>query len=405
MHGMKIGLIREGKIPADSRVALTPAQCKLILKVYPHMEILVQSSKDRCFSDLEYQHAGITIVEDVSEADMLFGIKEVPITQLIVDKTYLFFSHTKKMQPHNQELCQAMVEKNISLIDYECLEYEDGARVIGFGFFAGVVGAHNGIMAFGKRTGAFDLGRVHQVSSFNRLIKTYFGLKIPNIKIVVTGSGRVAHGILEVLNIMGIQEVEKSEYLERDFSYPVYVHLKGADLYAQKNGSAYNRKHFHDYPEMYDCIFLEYCAHTDILMNGIYWDSSIPRLFELSDIEKDSFRITTIADVTDDENGSIPCNIGDSTIEHPIYGVDRITKQKTNPFLETSVDVMAVGNLPNELPRDASNYFGEQLLKHILPSLFDETENSEMIRNATILSNGLLTEPFLYMKDYATRKS
>lgn len=398
---MKIGLIREGKIPADSRVALTPAQCKILLANYPDLSIVVQSSTDRSFSDEEYKRAGITVVDDISSADILFGIKEVPVSQLIPNKTYFFFSHTKKMQAHNQKLCRAMVEKNITLIDYECLEYEDGARVIGFGFFAGVVGAHNGMMAYGNRTGAFDLGRVHQVKSFNRLIKTYFGLRLPNIKIAVTGSGRVAHGLLEVMNIMGVQEVEKSDYLERAFSYPVYVQLKGADLYAAKDGIAYNRKNFHNNPHSYYCTFKNYYSETDILLNGIYWDSDIPRLFEMEDISKENFRITTIADVTDDENGSVPCNLGDSTITDPVYGVDRITKLKTLPYLPNSVDVMAVGNLPNELPRDASNYFGEQLMKHILPSLFSNEENNAMISNATILEKGKLMPNYSYMKDYA----
>jgi alanine dehydrogenase len=389
-------------VPADSRVALTPAQCKLIKKHYPQIEILVQSSTDRCFNDTEYRNAGIAVVDEINGAEVIFGIKEIPINQLIENKTYLFFSHVKKLQAHNQSLCRAMIEKNITLIDYECLEYEDGARVIGFGFFAGVVGAHNGIMAFGNRTGDFDLGRVYQVNSFNRLIKTYFGLKLPNIKVAVTGSGRVAHGLLEVMNIMGVQEVEKSDYVDREFSYPVYVQLKGADLYVPKDGSVYNRKKFHEHPELHDCTFIDYCAHTDILMNGIYWDDRIPRLFTLDDIGREDFRITTIADVTDDENGSIPCNLGDSTIENPIYGVDKKTKKRTDPYLKNSIDVMAVGNLPNELPRDASNYFGEQLLKHILPSLFGENENNAMVKNATIIEKGSLTAPFQYMSDYAT---
>ncbi len=398
---MKIGLIREGKIPADSRVAFTPEQCKHLKKLYPQLSILVQSSRDRCFGDEEYSRAGFEPTEDISEADILFGIKEVPVTQLIDGKIYLFFSHTKKLQPHNQALCQAMIQRKITLVDYECLEYEDGARVIGFGFFAGVVGAHNGMMAYGKRTGAFELGRVHAVTSFSRLIKTYFGLQLPNLKLAVTGSGRVAHGLLEVMNIMGVQEVDKMDYLEREFDYPVYVHLKGADLYAPKDGSAYNRRHFHEQPEKYDCTFIEFCKHTDILMNGIYWDKSIPRLFELDDIAKEDFRISTIADVTDDEHGSVPCNIGDSTIEEPIYGVDKKTKTRTAPYLKNSVDVMAVGNLPNELPRDASNYFGEQLIKLVLPSLLSQQDNATMIKNATIIEHGELTKPFLYMANYA----
>src|SRR5215203_1591803 len=322
---IRIALIKEGKIPADNRVALTPAQCKWIQKNFPGLQIVVQQATRRCFSDAEYRRAGIEVAEDISHCDLMLGIKEVPIADLVPNKTYLFFSHTKKKQPHNQQLLQAIVEKNITLIDYECLEHEDGQRIIGFGFFAGIVGAHNGMMAYGKRTGAFDLCRVFEQQSFRKLIHTYFGLRIPNIKIAVTGSGRVSQGILEIMNLMQVREMEKEEYLEREFTYPVYVHLKGSDLYTHKKDGSYNRLHFHAHPYEYKSRFGPYAAASDILMNGVYWDKGIPRLFEKEDIADDTFRIQTIADVTDDANGSVPINLGDQSIEAPIYGVDRVT--------------------------------------------------------------------------------
>jgi alanine dehydrogenase len=396
---LKIGLIREGKIPSDNRVALTPAQCKWLHKNRPDVQMIVQPSENRCYSDKEYKAAGIELKEDLGECDILLGIKEVPVDMLIPGKTYLFFSHTKKMQPYNQALLQAIIEKKITLIDYECLEHEDGARIIGFGFFAGVVGAHNGMMAYGNRTGALHLDRVNSAKTFQHLIHNYFGLKIPNIKIAVTGSGRVAHGLLEIMNLMGIHEVEPEDYLEKQFTYPVYVHLKGADLYRPKNGSLYNREHFHNYPQLYECLFSKYLTKTDILMNGVYWEKNIPRLFELVDLSLPGWRIQTIADVTDDRNGSVPCNIGDGTIENPVYGVDRVTFQLTAPYLPGSVDVMAVGNLPNELPKDASRYFGEQLIKYVLGELIEG--NNPVIEKATIVKDGQLTPAFAYMKEYA----
>ena len=293
----------------------------------------------------------------------------------------------------------AMMDKNITLIDYECLEHEDGQRVIGFGFFAGIVGAHNGIMCYGNRTGAYRLNRVGDVKDYRELIHTYFGLKLPNIKIAVTGSGRVAHGILEIMNLMDVQEVEPDEYISRSFSYPVYVHLKGTDLYRHKKTGKYHRDHFHADPNEYECIFKQYYSHTDILMNGIYWDQHIPRLFELHDIKDPSFHIKTIADITDDKGGSVPCNLGDATIDNPVYGVNKNTFKKTEPYLSDSVDVMAVGNLPNELPRDASKYFGEQLLKYVLEDLFKG--ETDTLNRATILRNGELTTYFDYLTDYA----
>ncbi|MGI8951755.1 MAG: NAD(P)-dependent oxidoreductase [Chitinophagaceae bacterium] len=396
---LTIGLIKEGKIPHDNRVALTPAQCKWLLRNIKNCKIIAQPSPSRCFSDFEYNNAGVKLQDNLTECDLLLGIKEVPINELIEGKTYMFFSHTKKKQLYNQKLMYAMGDKKITLIDYECLEHEDGQRIIGFGFFAGIVGAHNGMMAYGKRTGAFNLERVFKVKDYRQLIHTYFGLKLSNIKVAVTGSGRVSHGILEIMNLMDIQEVDPQDYLKRKFTYPVYVQLKGGDLYQHKITDKYSREDFHHHPQQYNCLFESYCAHTDILMNGIYWDKNMPRLFEWETLQRNDFSIQTIADITDDAGGSVPCNLGDVTIDEPVYGVNKFTKKQTAPYIKDSVDIMAVGNLPNELPRDASRYFGEQLIKHVLNDIING--GSEMLNKATILKDGKLTEYFLYLYDYA----
>lgn len=396
---LKLGLIREGKAPADNRVALTPAQCKWLHMNFDDVKVIAQHSDKRCYSDKEYLQAGIEVKEDISECNVLLGIKEVPVDMLLAGKTYVFFSHTKKLQPHNRQLFKTILDKNITLIDYECLEHDDGTRIIGFGFFAGVVGAHNGIMAYGNRTNAFHLQRVGSVNSFQKLIHTYFGLKLPNIKIAVTGSGRVAHGVLEIMNLLGIHEVEPDEFLAKEFSYPAYVHLKGANLYLNKHSGRYNREDFHAHPENYACTFGDFLSQTDILMNGVYWEKNIPRLFEMEDLKKENFRIKTIADITDDRNGSVPCNHGDSSIDDPIYGIDKTNFEKTAPYLPNSVDIMAVGNLPNELPRDASRYFGEQLIKFVLDDI--RLGGSDTIYKATMVKDGVLNNPFLYMKQYA----
>jgi saccharopine dehydrogenase (NAD+, L-lysine forming) len=398
---IKIGLIRETKIPSDNRVAFIPSQCKWIQQHFPDVKVIVQSSPDRCYTDREYIAAGINVQEDISDCDILFGIKEVKKENLIPGKTYLFFSHTKKKQAYNQELFQSIIRNNITLIDYECMEHEDGQRILGFGFFAGVVGAHNGIMSYGNRTGIYSLQRVYKQKSFRELIHTYFGLKLPPVKIAITGSGRVAHGILEIMNLLEVVEVEPEDYLGKQFSYPVFTQLKGATLYAPKNGSKYNREDFHTHPSSYTCLFGPYTKVTDILMNGIYWDENVPRLFELEDLKRPDFNIQSIADITDDKNGSVPCNLGDTPIEDPIYGVDKNTFHKTVPYLPGSIDVMAVGNLPNELPRDASRYFGEQLLKHIFNALIGE--GADVINRATMVKKGTLTKEFEYLKDYATQ--
>ena len=397
-----IGLIREEKIPADNRVALTPKQGSWIQKKFENIKLVVQPCKNRCFSDNEYLSAGIELREDLHECDFLLGIKEVPVNFLLAGKKYMFFSHTKKEQPHNQKLFQAIIEKKITLIDFECLEHEDGRRILGFGFFAGIVGAHNGMWAYGKRTGTYDLCRVGECRDYKRLIETYFGLKLPGIKIAITGSGRVASGILEIMNLLDIIEVEPEEFLERNFSYPVFVHLKGKDLYEHKKAGRYNREDFHSHPENYSSKFKPFIYQSDILINGTYWEKNVPPLFKWEDMLSDDFIIKTIADISDDKEGGVPCNLGNSTIESPVYGLDAATRQITAPFQGNCVDILAVSNLPNELPRDASSYFGDQLIKYVLEELTKNT--SAIIENATIVKEGRLTDKFSYLKNYAAYK-
>lgn len=395
---VKIGLIKEGKLPKDNRVALTPLQCRFVENSYPEVKIIVQHSEDRCYADKEYLKEGIIVKQSLEDCDIILGIKEIPVQMLIPFKTYYFFSHTKKLQPRNRLLLQEIIKNNITLIDYECLEHSDGTRIMGFGFFAGIVGAHNGMMAYGKKTGHFFLDRVDPKKDLRHLIHTYFGLKLPEIKIAVTGTGRVAHGILEVMNLLDIHEVEPDEYKEKDFTYPVYVHLKGADLYQHNTTGSYNRNHFHENPSEYHSRFKSYLICTDILMNGVYWEEDIPRLFEMNDIGSANFKIKTIADISDDHNGSIPCNTGDGSVDNPVYGIDLDTLKVTAPYLKNTVDIMAVGNLPNELPRDASQYFGEQIIKELIEGMI--SGNSPEIENATIVKHGKLTTRFEYMKEY-----
>ncbi len=394
-----IGLIREEKIPLDNRVAFTPLQCQWILTHYPNVQITVQPSPHRCFKDEEYQAAGINMAEDLSHCSILLGIKEVPVNSLLPGKTYLFFSHTKKKQPQNQAMLQNILEKNIRLIDYECLVHEDGQRILGFGFFAGVVGAHNGLLEYGRRTGLFNFKRVHECHDFQELITHYFGVKLPPMKIVATGSGRVTAGILEVMGLLAIKYIPPEEFMINSYAYPVYTQLKAGELYLRKTDKTYSREDFHANPGKYDCKFLPYVTCSDVLMNGIYWDKSIEPLFTWDDLTKDNFRIQVIADITDDQNGSIPCNIEDATIEEPVYGVNRYNRQKTAPYEADSVTMMCVSNLPNELPRDASQFFGDQLMKYV----FDELMKGDttMIERATITREGALTERYAYMEDYA----
>lgn len=399
---MLIGLIRERKNPPDTRVPFTPKQCVEVMNKYPEIRIIVESSPNRCYSDAEYEAEGIEVVNDMSNCDVLLGVKEVPIDNLIVGKTYFFFSHTKKLQPYNRPLMQAFIAKRIRMIDYECLTHIDGQRILGFGFFAGVVGAHNGILTYGKKHGLYELPKANEIKSYAELLSFYDHLKLPNFKIAVTGSGKVTSGILEIMSHLDIQSIEPGDFISKEYSYPVYTHLKGGYLYQHKVTKSYNREEFHLYPEKYESLFQQYLPYTDMLLNGIYWDKKIPRLFEKEDVHNADFRMSVVADITCDTDGSVPINVGSSTIADPVYGIDKKTLEKVAPFQSSKeiIDVMAVDNLPNELPRDASKYFGAHFEKYILQPLLEGYEN-DIIKRATICAEGQLSERYQYMKDYA----
>ena len=383
---MKIGVIREGKNPADNRVALSPHQCKVVMRKFPQINIVVQPSAIRCYKDLEYTALGVTLQENLNDCDVILGIKEVPIENLIENKTYFFFSHTKKKQPHNKRLLQEIIARKIRMIDYECLTYADGQRVLGFGFFAGIVGAHNGLLTYGKKTSTFHLSAMNKFKDFRDVVYQYFEVKLPNIKIVSTGNGRVSTGVQETMNMFDIKRVDKDDFVKKNFEYPVYCELVAEDLYKHKDTHVYHRKDFRNNSSNYYCDFEQFYKVADVMMNGVYWQKGIAPFFTLEEMQKSDFNLKVIADITCDVNGSIPCNLGATSISNPTYGFDRKTFTACEPFKQGTVDVMAVDNLPNELPRDASDFFGVQLTKNVLPELFNK--ESEMLKRATIAMNG-----------------
>lgn len=396
---MKIGIIREGKIPHDKRVAFTPEQCAEITERFPETSILVQPSSHRCIQDSDYETAGMNLSENLESCDVLFGIKEVPVEELIANKTYLFFSHTIKKQPHNRKLLRTILEKNIRLVDYETLTWANGSRVLGFGRFAGIVGAHNGFITWGKKYGAFSLKPAYQCSNYKEMIDQYANIQIPPIKIALTGDGRVAHGCLELLDKLGIREVTPREFLEQTFNEPVYVHLVTEDFYAQKDGAVWDKADFYRNPENYVSTFKPYTRVCDLMLNAIFWNDRIPRFFSLEDMKARDFKIKVIADISCDINGSIPATLKDTTIEEPVFGYHPLSETTVAPYQPNTVDIMAVSNLPCELPYDASEAFGEQLLKHVLGSLL-LNDSESMIERATIARNGELMPRFQYLADY-----
>jgi len=396
---MKIGLIREGKTPPDARILLTPAQCARIIASHD-VQIVVEPSAHRCYTNEEYQRAGIALSTDLSDCDLLMGVKEVPASQLISHKTYCFFSHTIKKQPHNQKLLQAVLEKQIRLLDYEVMTNEKGERLIAFGRFAGKVGAHNALYTYGCRTGAFALKRMKDCHDYAEAMAIYRHIRWPAIKIVLTGGGRVGMGAVKVLRDMGIREVNASDFLKEQYQEAVFTQLHARDFVARNDGEAFDKADFYAHPEIHHSTFEPYFQNADIFINGIFWDDRSPAFFSIEDMRRPDFRIRVIADVTCDiaPLSSVPSTLRASTIADPIYGYDPFTNQEATAHQPHVIDMMAIDNLPNEMPRDASAAFGEQFIEHILPELLKP--QSAVIERATIAENGSITTRFEYLEDY-----
>lgn len=404
MQKTKIGIIKEGKIPIDRRVPFTPYQTREIMDKFEGVTVVSQESDIRCFTDDEYRQNNVEVVDDVSDCDVLMGVKEVPIEKLIANKTYFFFSHTIKEQAYNRKLLQAILEKKIRLIDYETLTNSQGQRIVAFGRYAGIVGAYNGILTYGKRYNLFNLRPAHTCFDLEDL-KTEFGLvKLPAIKIAITGGGRVAKGAMEVLNGMGIRKVSPAEYVNERFNEPVYTQLNSRDYNKQKEGNPFSRNEFYQSPENYESDFLKYAYHTDLLIACAYWDPRAPVLFRKEEILDPAFKIRVIADITCDIEGSIPSTKKPSTIDDPIYDYDPTEDEIVAPFMdEGNITVMAVDNLPCELPRNASEDFGRDLIDNVLPHLLGD-DKEEVIKRATIADKGKLTEKYSYLQNYVDGK-
>ena len=396
---IKIGILREGKIPPDERAPFGPVECKKLEEKYP-CEVLVQNSEVRRIRAEAYEEQGIQLVDSLEDADVLFGVKEVPINELIDGKTYFFFSHTIKKQPHNAKLLRAVLDKNIRLIDYERLTNNQGFRVLGFGHFAGLVGTYNGFRMIGMKTGKYDLKLAHSCEHLEDLLTELKKVKIDPLKICITGTGRVAGGVLEILNNLRIREVSVEDYLSKQFDQSVYVQLEVDDYNKRTDGSKGSVSEFFKHPELYQSNFKRFLPVTDYYIAAHFWDSKAPVFFAPEDMKEDDFGIKYISDISCDLGGPIPTTLRSSTIADPFYGVDKKTLQE-RPFADKeAVAVMAVDNLPCELPVDASIDFGKQLMKHVVPHLFNN-DAEEVLKRATIAEGGKLTEPYLYLEDYA----
>ncbi len=403
MKKIKIGILREEKIPADKRVPLPPQTCKELIAQYAHLEIIVQPSTIRCFKDEEYQSLGLTLQEDLSACDILMGVKEVPPEKLIPGKKYLFFSHTIKKQSYNQKLMKALITQKIEMIDYETLTDKHHNRIIGFGRFAGIVGAYNAFRGYGLKQQSFQLKPAHECFDKVELDQELQKITLPPIKIVLTGGGRVANGAIETLSELQIRKITPEEFIRDSFDEPVYCQLNPKEYVERIGDHNFDLNDFYTHPEHYQSTFVPYTQNADIFISAHYWDPRSPRLFSLEDLKRPKLSLKVIADITCDINGSVPTTHRASTIADPFYGFHPLTGKETPAFDKESICIMAVDNLPCELPRDASNAYGHDLSERVIDNLLTE-DKDDIIKRATICKDGKLTPGFEYLSDYAYEK-
>ncbi len=400
---MKFGLIRERKNPPDHRVVLSPRACQNVLKQYPAAQIAAEPSPIRVYRDSEYREAGIPLETDLLSCDVLLGAKKVPIDALIPGKKYFFFSHTIKKQPYNRDLLRAILEKKIELYDHELLTNTKGVRLVAFGRYAGIVGAYNGIRAYGLKSGKFQVPKAETLEDRDALIRELRRVKMPGIKVLLTGRGRVGSGAREILDGMGMRQVTVADYLTKDFEEAVFCQIDASEYNKRKDGVRGNKADFFANPGAYRSNFFRFTRVTDLFIAGHFYGQGAPYLFTREDARHPEFRISVVADISCDIDGPVASTIRASTIADPIYGYDPVAETETDFLQKGAIAVMAVDNLPAELPRDASEGFGAAFVKHVIPAFFNGDAEG-VLERARMTSAGRLTKRYAYLQDYVDGK-
>ena len=396
---IKFGIIKEGKVPTDERVPLTPAQIARLINTKKEGRFVVERSDVRRIKDAEYEAVNVEMQDDVSDADVLLGVKEVPIDQLVPGKTHLFFSHTIKMQPYNKKLLKAVLDKNVRLIDWECLRDALGRRVIGFGRYAGIVGAYNGFRAYGLKHKSFELKKAQDCVDRKEMEAELDKIKLPNLRILLTGRGKVAKGSMEILDAMKVRKVGIREYLRGGFDEPVYCQITFTEYFQPKDHGGFDVKEFYAHPERFKSDFMRFAKSTDFLIAGHYWDSKSPFLFTREEARSSEFNIKLVADISCDIDGPVASTLRPSSISDPFYGYDPQSEKEVAFDAVGAITVMAVDNLPCELPRDASYDFGEMFISSVLPS-FLNGDKKDILKKATIAQDGKITDHYAYLRDW-----
>lgn len=428
-----IGIRHEDKYLMERRVPLAPRHVEKLIN--QGLRFIVERSAKRVFRDQEYAAAGAVLADDLQQADLIFGVKEIPLHHFEEGKTYVFFSHVIKGQPYNMPMLRRMMEKQCNLIDYEKIENEEGRRLIFFGRYAGLAGAIDSLWSLGQRLNnqgvenpfskikqsvryaSLDEAR-NDVSAVGKHISLH-GLPAGLLPMVVavTGSGNVAGGANEILNLLPTMEISPAKLLslnaEDAANNLIYrVVFKAGDLSQPNDPSmVFDQADYYAHPENYHNVFDRYLPKISVLLNCMYWNERFPRIVTKDFLEKlyaaGEPHLKVIGDITCDPNGSIECTHKGTGIEDPVYVYNPSTRQATMGFEGHGLLVMAVEILPSELPREASLGFGDALLPYVkaiaeadYQQPFDRIALPAPIKKAMILHQGKLTPKYEYISKY-----
>jgi alpha-aminoadipic semialdehyde synthase len=429
-----IGIRHEDKYVMERRAPLTPRHVERLIKG-KQLDIIVQTSPKRVFTDDEYRQAGARISDNLGECSVILGVKEMPIDFFEPGKTYVFFSHVIKGQPYNMPMLKRMMEMGCNLIDYEKIVDEQGRRLIFFGKYAGLAGMINSLWSLGLRlreygyeTPFLKITQAHHYASLEdaKKVISEVGQEIAEkglpaalrpMTFGFTGYGNVSQGAQEILGLLPVKEISpeklidlsQRDYLPNNLLYKTV--FREEHLSAHNEGLEFDLHDYYAHPESYHSIFEKYIPHLSVLMNCMYWDARYPRLITKDYLEKafaeGTPRLTVIGDVTCDPDGSIEITHKGTEIEDPIFVYNPATRQPVMGHKGNGMLVMAVDILPSELPRDSSSGFADALINFVKPIAdcdfseeFEDLDLPRAIKKALILHNGELTHDFKYIENH-----
>ncbi len=431
---LSIGIRAEDKNQWEARAPLVPAHVNILVEKFG-LEVTIQPSDIRAFSDREFEKAGAMINEDISGCDLVLAVKEIPKELFSPNKSYLFFSHTIKGQLENMPMLKKLMEKKCQLIDYEKITDSKNNRLIFFGRHAGLVGMINTLWALGRRLLSQGIkspfSKIEQAIEYKALDDAKkavslageelreMGLseKLGALVFGFTGYGNVSNGALEIFDLLPFIDIAPKELLSDDFE----KELKGRigkvvfmekDMFCPKDKSAnFELQDYFDHPEKYESRFEKYIEKLAVLVNAIYWDKPYPRLvtkkYLFDAIKKGALNLRVIGDITCDTEGSIQCNLGSTDSGNPVYVYDPINDKAVYGVKGAGPVVLATDNLPCELGRESSEAFSEVLIKFIpeiakgdFTGSFENSGLPNEIKRAVILWHGKLTKDFLYLNEH-----